>query len=397
MSHDTLLRGETPSASARIVSIDVFRGFSIVGMLLTGAPGGPGAVHPQFRHAVWEAGTFADFVAPTFMWIVGMSLYFYLKKRRQHNGSTNVLIGALARRCAVLFVLGVALVNIPLIFFQSSDVTYPIVVLGTLQRIAVGLLIAGTICILVPRPIAWISASVLIITLYLSVIILFPAPGFGPGDFSPDGNAAHFVDRLVLENHISNSHPLLSLLGAAISVLFGAATARLLDTPRDPAYVFSVFLALGVFLMLCGGTLSHWIPSVMYIWTPSYAVFMAGVSTAAYGVLYWIVEIWKIQRVFYPLVVLGLNPIAVLTAQWFVETTLGSKGLTQPDGQWQSLGSLLYQWFAQPFPNLFVATFVFNLVMIALWCSIFHLFPAHTWKARILSLQLPIMRRNNRF
>jgi predicted acyltransferase len=325
------------------------------------------------------------------MWIVGMSLYFYLKKRRGYDLPPRLLIAQLTQRCILLFALGVALVNLPLLF-QPSDANYSFILMGTLQRIAIALLIAGIICIVVPRPIGWVAASVLIMAVYMVTMVSVAVPGFGHADMSPEGNAVHFIDRLLLGNHAARSHSLISAFGASVSVLLGAVTARLLDTMRTPSRLFTYLVLLGAFLVLCGVVSSSWVPSVMYIWTPSYCLFMAGVSTILYAALYWIVDVWRIRGGFYPIILLGMHPLAVWTGQWLLETALGSKGLIGPDGRWESLGSLVFQWFSEPFPTPILATLVFNIAIIAFWSGLLYLVPFDKWKARFRSLRMPTAR-----
>ncbi|MDP2362221.1 MAG: DUF5009 domain-containing protein, partial [Ignavibacteria bacterium] len=46
--------------SERLLSLDVFRGITIMGMILVNNPGTWGAVYPQLLHAEWHGCTFTD-------------------------------------------------------------------------------------------------------------------------------------------------------------------------------------------------------------------------------------------------------------------------------------------------------------------------------------------------
>jgi predicted acyltransferase len=54
-----------------VVSLDVFRGAVIVGMILVNDPGAR-ATYAELQHSVWNGWTFADTIAPAFLWIVGV-------------------------------------------------------------------------------------------------------------------------------------------------------------------------------------------------------------------------------------------------------------------------------------------------------------------------------------
>ena len=59
--------------SARLVSLDVFRGATIAAMILVNNPGN-GAAYAPLRHAKWNGWTPTDLIFPFFLFIVGVSL-----------------------------------------------------------------------------------------------------------------------------------------------------------------------------------------------------------------------------------------------------------------------------------------------------------------------------------
>ena len=67
-------------SSGRLLSLDVFRGVTIAGMILVNSPGHRSAYH-QLYHSAWNGCTFADLVFPFFVYIVGVSLVFSISKR----------------------------------------------------------------------------------------------------------------------------------------------------------------------------------------------------------------------------------------------------------------------------------------------------------------------------
>ena len=59
---------------ARLVSLDVFRGLTMAGMVIVNNPGDWGHVYPPLLHAEWNGWTPTDLIFPFFLFIVGVSM-----------------------------------------------------------------------------------------------------------------------------------------------------------------------------------------------------------------------------------------------------------------------------------------------------------------------------------
>ena len=66
--------------SGRLLSLDVMRGITIAGMIMVNNPGSWGYVYAPLRHASWNGLTPTDLVFPFFMFIMGVSMFFSLRK-----------------------------------------------------------------------------------------------------------------------------------------------------------------------------------------------------------------------------------------------------------------------------------------------------------------------------
>ena len=66
----------------RLLSLDVFRGMTIAGMLLVNNPGSWGAIYPPLEHAAWHGWTPTDLIFPFFLFIVGITTHLSLEARR---------------------------------------------------------------------------------------------------------------------------------------------------------------------------------------------------------------------------------------------------------------------------------------------------------------------------
>ena len=72
----------TTGRPERLVSLDVFRGMTVAGMLLVNNPGTWSAIYPPLEHAAWNGWTPTDLIFPFFLFIVGITTELSLRARR---------------------------------------------------------------------------------------------------------------------------------------------------------------------------------------------------------------------------------------------------------------------------------------------------------------------------
>ena len=63
-----------------MVSLDVFRGITIAAMILVNDPGSWSHIYPPLEHAEWNGWTPTDLIFPAFLFIVGVSMTFHLRR-----------------------------------------------------------------------------------------------------------------------------------------------------------------------------------------------------------------------------------------------------------------------------------------------------------------------------
>ena len=94
------------SKSERLLSLDVFRGITIAGMILVNNPGSWGSIYPALEHAKWNGATPTDLIFPFFLFIVGVAITFSLGKKKATGEPQTKLIFQILKRSAILFLLG---------------------------------------------------------------------------------------------------------------------------------------------------------------------------------------------------------------------------------------------------------------------------------------------------
>lgn len=101
------------SKPERLMSLDVFRGLTIAGMILVNNPGSWGALYSPLEHAPWDGWTPTDFIFPFFLFIVGVAMTFSFDKRLARGLEKRQLLGQVFCRSGVLFLLGLILGGFP--------------------------------------------------------------------------------------------------------------------------------------------------------------------------------------------------------------------------------------------------------------------------------------------
>src|SRR5215469_17225260 len=82
----------------RLVSLDVFRGATVAGMLLVNDPGTWSAIYPPLEHAEWNGWTPTDVIFPFFLFIAGVTTHLSLSARRAGGADDKALQRQVIRR-----------------------------------------------------------------------------------------------------------------------------------------------------------------------------------------------------------------------------------------------------------------------------------------------------------
>lgn len=356
-----------PIASNRLVSLDVFRGITIAGMVLVNNPGSWAHIYWPLGHAEWNGWTPTDLIFPFFLFIVGAAIPLGLGKRVERGDKFKDLFLKIVYRTIVIFLLGEFLAGFP--YFQLSTIRIP----GVLQRIAVCYFFASIIFIKTrPRTQAIIAIALLIV--YCLLMKYVPTPGYYVGDLSKEGSLASHIDRRIFGPHIwkqgivYDPEGLLSTMGALATTLFGVLTGHLIRSKdRTPIEKVAHMFIAGVCCVIVGWIWNAWFPINKSLWTSSYVFFTGGLALQFLGLCYWLIDIKGYQRWTKPFVIFGVNAITLFVGTGVMARLLGLIKIPRPDGSHPSLQGFIYNnayasWLA---PNK--ASLAFALSFILLW------------------------------
>ena len=313
------------STSSRLVALDAFRGLTIAFMVLVN-DGGDSHNYWPLEHAEWNGWTPTDVVFPSFVWIVGVAITLSLSKRLAAGASRQSLMWQALRRALIIFALGLIVYAAPSFNLGTQRI------LGVLQRIAICYFAAALIYLTTSLrgQIAWLLG---LLAAYWLLMTLVPVPGFGAGHLDVERNFAHYVDSIVLGAHnyrhtkTWDPEGIVSTMPAIATALFGILCGHLLKLDKTLRDKVLRMLFLGAALMTAGYICNIWMPINKKLWTPSFALFMAGLDFALLAAFLWIVDIRGHRGLVKPLVIIGLNPITIYMLSELLSEALDISGL----------------------------------------------------------------------
>ena len=338
----------SPSGSARprLVSLDVFRGLVLAGMILVTDPGSYSFVYPQLLHAQWFGATATDMIFPSFLFIVGVAITLAFASRLEKGSSRVMLAGHILRRSAIIFVIGLALNGFP--DYHLHTLRIP----GVLQRIAVCYL-AASLLYLATGTEKWRSRQTAILTAvavallaaYWGLLKLYPVPGFGAGRLDSLGNLPAYLDRFVFgTNHLwpwgltpgygvtFDPEGILSTLPAFATTLIGVLAGKWLRREQSVRLRILGPVVAGLLLMAAGLLLNPLFPINKKIWTSTFTLFSGGVSLLTFAVSYLVVDVCHWRRWASPLLVFGANAILAFALSNVITTMTDRIHLGTKDG-----------------------------------------------------------------
>jgi predicted acyltransferase len=362
---NTLPRGATD----RLISLDVFRGITIAGMVLVNNPGSWGHIYWPLAHAEWHGWTPTDLIFPFFLFIVGVAIPLAFGKRVDAAGTQSALYLKVIKRTLIIFALGLFLNGFP--YFNLPTIRIP----GVLQRIAVCYLLASII-FLKTRVRTQIIVVAPLLLLYWLVMARLSAPGFAMGDLSREGSVASFIDRIVLGSHIWSQgkvydpEGLLSTIPALATTLLGSLTGQWLRTTRPVYEKVAGMFVVGMCCVVIGWAWNSFFPINKSLWTSSYVLFTGGLSLQFLAFCYWLIDIKNYRAWAKPFEVFGVNAIALFVGTGIMAKLMGIIKIPVADGSRPALKTWLFTHVFVSWASPKIASLAFAIAFILLWLGL---------------------------
>ena len=344
----------------RIISVDIFRGLTIVLMILVNTPGTWSNVYAPFLHAKWHGYTPTDLVFPFFLFIVGTSIAFaYQKKKGTPATYKKITIRSLKLIGLGLF-LGAFAISFPFVK-DFADIRFP----GVLQRIGVVFFFAAILFINFNWKTLVGICAVLLIGYWL-LMGYVPVEGMESTFERAPNNLANYIDVKVLGTH--NYKPdydpegLLSTIPSIASSLLGIFTGLILTSKREKKE--TILVGLGVIMLMIGYIWDMVFPINKALWSSSFVMVTAGWANIFLALIYFLTDVKGIQfgSIFKKV---GANAITLYFLSSFVSKLMGmiKVGDTSLHG-WLFQNIYVHDFMAMEFSSLLYGLTVVGFYML---------------------------------
>lgn len=290
-------------------------------------------LRPQFEHKAWAGVSLWDMIQPSFMFMVGVAVPFSCLNRREKGHSFFGMAWHALIRSILLVALGVMLAT------RAEHTQTHFLFTNVLAQIGLGYFILFPLSRMGPE--YMVAGIILILAGYTWFFIHHPLPTEAeltvvrgikgtenailtgwPGHWSIHTNAAAAFDRWFL-NLLPQAQPYqftpggyqtLNFIPSLATMLGGALAGHfLIHSLRSDGRKCASLIIAGVVLLLVGTILdiTHVMPAVKRIWTPSWVLLSSGWVLLMLALFYWLVEIAGLRWAVFPLVVVGMNSIAI--------------------------------------------------------------------------------------
>jgi len=378
----------------RLLSLDVFRGLTIAGMLLVNNPGTWSAIFPPLEHAEWNGWTPTDLIFPFFLFIVGITTHLSLSARRARGDDDSAVVKQILRRGIIIYLLGFAMAMFP--FYQWGTIAsipnatpwdrilYRIEhvrILGVLPRIAIVYICAGLLTLKTTLKQQIIIIATLLFG-YWFAMTLIPVPGeheIGAVLLNThDRNLAAWLDRAILgTNHTWSGSVTfdpegpMSTIPAIATAMLGVIAGRWIVQKEKPLLerISGMFAAGAIGMMV--GLMWNWaFPINKNLWTSSYVIFTAGMACVAIATIMWIVDYCNVKWWTKPFVIYGVNPIVAFVGSGVLARLIYTLWHVSYNGKSVAIQDAIYQILFLPWLPPRVASLAFAVSFVLLWYGI---------------------------
>jgi predicted acyltransferase len=312
-------------STTRLLSLDILRGLTIILMIIVNDPGSWNHVYAPLLHANWNGLTPTDYIFPTFIFIVGVSIVLSYTKKSEKGLSRKQLLQKILFRSLKIYLVGLFLWLWP--SFDFGRIRW----VGVLPRIALVFMVCAFLFLYTKRKTQLIIASIILVVYWL-VMMYLPVPGIGMPDLSEPGkNWANYLDQSYLPGYLWRKtwdpEGILSSFPAVATGLLGMMAGFILISKAELKDKLLRLFLLAATLLICGDIAQYFMPLNKSIWSSSFVLMTGGISCLLLACFVYWVDIkgqdskFKFARVF------GVNAIFAYTLAGLFYTVFYSKKL----------------------------------------------------------------------
>jgi predicted acyltransferase len=312
-----------PNLPSRLMCLDIYRGLMVAAMIVVDNPGSDENAYWPIMHAKWNGWTPADFIFPSFLFVVGISMVYSFSARRQRGETRQQILVHAFKRALILIAIGLLVNASPFIGLDVHTWRFE----GVTQRIGICYFFAAILEL-------WTGRRGQVLTLlgclvgYWALLRFAPVPGAGlPGRDIPFmdqvQNLPAWLDRKLFMGHLYDGtrdpEGILHTIPAIGTTLIGVLTGHGLKAKKNSGALIAAMVSFGVVGMLGGELWNRWFPINKNLWTSSFVLFSGGFALLSLALLYSVTEVkrWRGKWTM-PILVFGTNAIAGFVADSLV-------------------------------------------------------------------------------
>ncbi|MBC5838045.1 acyltransferase family protein [Flavobacterium muglaense] len=331
----------------RFTALDVFRGITVCFMIIVNSPGSYNSTFAPLLHARWNGFTPTDLVFPSFLFAVGNSISFVLKK--WNNIPQSIVLRKIAKRTIVIFIIGFLLSWVP--FCKLNEVNELVLipfdhtrVFGVLQRIALSYGIAALLIYYCTTK-TIVKTGVVLLLAYWFLMAYF---GDAHDPFGLQTNLGYFIDKwLVGDHHLYQGEGvafdpegLLGTLPAVTNVIAGYLTGKFIQEKRNTYELLLKMMMVGSSLVLVAYFWDFVFPINKKLWTSSFVSLTIGLDLMLLAIVIYFIDFLNQTKWTKMFLIFGRNPLFIyIFSELLVIALLFFK-----------MGEIsLYQWVFQTF------------------------------------------------
>jgi predicted acyltransferase len=302
----------------RFLALDVFRGMTIVFMIIVNNPGSAPAFSP-LEHAAWFGFTPTDLVFPSFLFAVGNAMIFSMRKFE--GLSSGLVIWRIFKRAAIIFLLGYLMYWFPFFVHTASGWELSPLkdtrIMGVLQRIGLCYFFASLMIHFLSKRAVIITSAVLLLG-YWALLLIFGDHG---NPFGMLTNAGTYLDKFLFgDSHLYHGEGVafdpegvLSTLPAIVNVIVGYYAGKVLQEKGKNYEAISKLMLMGALFIFIAVFWNMSFPISKKLWTSPFVLLTTGIDMLLLSALVYMIDIqnWRRGNWTSFFTVVGKNPLPV--------------------------------------------------------------------------------------
>ncbi len=312
--------------TARIVSIDTLRGFTMIFII-----GGESFLSSFYKvwpnpftktladtmeHAGWQGFHFLDLIFPLFLFLVGMILPTTFSRHLEKGESLQHIHLHILKRTLVLIFLG--LVNYGLLRFNWETMRWS----SVLGRIGICYFIASLLVLHSNWKVQSVIVFIILIA-YWAAVMFIPVPGYGAGVLTPEGCLTTWLDQKLIPGALGlglyDRQGVLSGFTSIASTLIGVLAGYWLRSNRTPNQKTIGFIIAGVVSLTAGWIWGQYFFISRNVWTSSFVLYSTGWCLLIFALFYWVIDVQGYKGWTFFFVVVGMNAITIWVGQRLID------------------------------------------------------------------------------